>query len=556
MEDLTRYSYRPLTTANSIRMITLLPGIGHQQLNCTLKEVALDESPQYEAISYVWGDETTPASIVCDDFGHSLPITQNLAAALFRFRLVDQQRVLWADAICINQEDIAERGHQVRLMGEVYGKASGVLVWLGEEDENTELVSTCLHSSFIELTDTETRALKLFFERPWFHRAWTFQESVLAQSAQVHCGSYRFSKQLIHDAIQGLSWATEAGIVEPELDRNLRVSRVMMRPESSHAYDRSIGEFLMLRRGSQCKDPRDLVYSLLGVARGIEGIEPDYSRSMQDIFTSTTRRIITSTRSLSLLEEINTQNFDAALPSWVPDWREKKLETVFSRRLKDWAGAVDAGGGAQMAPFQQNRIKHTTQLSVRGLCADEIGDLVEGEDLDGFFGLFHGEKNDSTTSYSIELAFLRTMALDYYFYPDAHGSRKRKGRWKYNFEPQDPYDISYHNNYVDLFGENIKGQNLFRTKDGFMGLGPRRSQRGDLVCIICGVESPVLLRPSGNEYLFVGHCYVYGLMEGRALLCRARMKTKRSHSGHEDDGDVNWLWNPPVASEMQEFVLK
>jgi hypothetical protein len=555
MEDATRYSYSPLTTTDSIRIITLLPGVGHEQLKCTLDEVTFDESPQYEAISYVWGDEINPASIKCHDFGYSLPITQNLAAALFRFRLADQQRMIWVDAICINQEDITERGHQVRLMGKVYGKASGVLVWLGEEDENTELVSTCLHSSFIELTDAETLALKLFFERPWFHRAWTFQESVLAQFAQVHCGSYRFSKQLIYDAIRGLSWATEAGIVEPELDRNLRVSYVMMHPESSHSHDRSIGEFLMLRRGSQCKDPRDLVYSLLGVARGIEGIEPDYSRSMQDVFTSTARRIIISTRSLSLLGEINAQNFNAALPSWVPDWREKKLETVFSRRLKDWAGAVDAGGVAHMGPFQQDKKNHTTKLSVRGLRVDEIGDMVEGEDLDGFFGLFRGQKNDLTTYESIELAFLRTLSLDYYFYPDDDGRRRRGGRWKYNFKLRDFYDISHHNKYVDLFGENIKGQNLFRTKDGSMGLGPRRSHRGDLVCIICGVEPPVLLRPSGNEYLFVGYCYVYGLMDGRAL-SRARLKALENPHAYDVDGDENWLWNPPVASEMQKFVLK
>jgi len=71
-------------------------------------------------------------------------VTQNLAAALFRFRKADGECVLCADAICINQDDLIERGHQVRLMGRAYQEASRVLIWLGEEDGHTEFVFTCI----------------------------------------------------------------------------------------------------------------------------------------------------------------------------------------------------------------------------------------------------------------------------------------------------------------------------------------------------------------------------------------------------------------------------
>lgn len=100
MEAPTGYSYQPLSTANPIRIITLLPGSRREQLKCTLTKVALGEKPTYEAISYVWGDEANLTSIFCDKLGPSLPITQNLAAALFRFRRVDKPRALWADTVC------------------------------------------------------------------------------------------------------------------------------------------------------------------------------------------------------------------------------------------------------------------------------------------------------------------------------------------------------------------------------------------------------------------------------------------------------------------------
>lgn len=43
--------------------------------------------------------------------------------------------MLWADAICINQDDVQEKGHQVNMMGKIYTKAIGVIVWLGQDYE-------------------------------------------------------------------------------------------------------------------------------------------------------------------------------------------------------------------------------------------------------------------------------------------------------------------------------------------------------------------------------------------------------------------------------------
>jgi hypothetical protein len=89
-----RYIYLPFRNNNSIRLLTLFPSSDGPRLRCTLEETEFDYSPDYEAISYVWGDNQRLASIVCDSKGKELGITRNLEAALRRFRLSDKPRCL------------------------------------------------------------------------------------------------------------------------------------------------------------------------------------------------------------------------------------------------------------------------------------------------------------------------------------------------------------------------------------------------------------------------------------------------------------------------------
>jgi hypothetical protein len=102
----------------------------------------------YEALSYVWGTSASAGvnsirnvPIQCSN--HELLITTNLEQAIKHIRSKLSPIFLWADAICINQEDRKEREHQVTLMNQVYQKAKRVYIWLGEkvlwpQDENLE----------------------------------------------------------------------------------------------------------------------------------------------------------------------------------------------------------------------------------------------------------------------------------------------------------------------------------------------------------------------------------------------------------------------------------
>lgn len=112
--------------------------------NCCLK---------YTALSYVWGDqqETTPIHVN----GVETQITLNLEAALRHIRQPSCPAVLWVDALCINQEDQAEKNHQVEMMREIYSGAELVIAWLGVAGEDSDLAMELLGKKLEEWRPSE-----------------------------------------------------------------------------------------------------------------------------------------------------------------------------------------------------------------------------------------------------------------------------------------------------------------------------------------------------------------------------------------------------------------
>ena len=135
-----QYSYSGLpknSDSDTIRVIEILPGSGTDLVVCNIKHVQLTSNPHFEALSYDWGDPTPNRYVVCH--GRPLPVTTSLYPALHRLRDKSAARTLWADAICINQQDIDERNQKVRLMRQIYEKAERVTIWLGEEADKSQL---------------------------------------------------------------------------------------------------------------------------------------------------------------------------------------------------------------------------------------------------------------------------------------------------------------------------------------------------------------------------------------------------------------------------------
>jgi hypothetical protein len=109
-------------------------------IECRLVEYSLqdadNETHPYEALSYVWGDPKDPVPIKVGQ--DDLTVTRNLHAALLHLRYRYFERILWVDAICIDQENLRERGEQVQSMAKIYGSANRVVVWLGEATADSD----------------------------------------------------------------------------------------------------------------------------------------------------------------------------------------------------------------------------------------------------------------------------------------------------------------------------------------------------------------------------------------------------------------------------------
>ena len=134
---MNRFRYQPIKTEKDhIRVIELLPGNDDSMIECSIYEVSLTNHPPYETISYRWGGSETKLPIIVE--GHYFEVTENLYQALRFLRGSDEKRVLWADAICIDQTNIAEKNYQVQLMRDIYKNAQRTLIWLWRRNGGDE----------------------------------------------------------------------------------------------------------------------------------------------------------------------------------------------------------------------------------------------------------------------------------------------------------------------------------------------------------------------------------------------------------------------------------
>ena len=130
--------YPPLETSDSIRLISLLPGPFHSDLELALITYSPAEAPSYEALSYTWGDASSQITVLIN--GEPASIRTNLDIALRHLRDEEESRTLWVDAVCINQRDVLERSQQVNRMRYIYSGAQHTIIWMGEEGDDSDWV--------------------------------------------------------------------------------------------------------------------------------------------------------------------------------------------------------------------------------------------------------------------------------------------------------------------------------------------------------------------------------------------------------------------------------
>jgi hypothetical protein len=132
------FTWRPLDRSrHKIRVLDLDGGIDNSPLSGRLRHVFLDgsEEAHYETISYAWVDTSLVASILIEK--QCIHIPASAASALRSMRLANTSRTLWIDCICIDQEDTHEKGHQVGLLADIFGRSWRTLAFLGDDNDNT-----------------------------------------------------------------------------------------------------------------------------------------------------------------------------------------------------------------------------------------------------------------------------------------------------------------------------------------------------------------------------------------------------------------------------------
>lgn len=138
--------YKPLKHVFSFRLLEIQPRrLGHQLTTALIEAELGDSTPPYEALSYTWDTYTGNYNLICN--GGSLRITPNCRDALEWLRLPLESLLVWVDSICINQNSIPERNHQVRLIAQIYKQASQVIAWLGTGNDSSRFAFNMIHGA-------------------------------------------------------------------------------------------------------------------------------------------------------------------------------------------------------------------------------------------------------------------------------------------------------------------------------------------------------------------------------------------------------------------------
>ena len=181
------YTYSALPPGSFTRMIRLLPQKERSApIECQLFDYDLSETDSgkhlYEALSYTWGSGIKSQSILID--GSLLSVTENLHTALIYLQDHQLERVLWVDAVCINQKDEDEKAKQIPYMRAIYAQADRVMVWLGEPDDNEGNALDTIHhlaeykvlmlstSHSVLSSGVNYNAYLKLFRHDWFRRIW------------------------------------------------------------------------------------------------------------------------------------------------------------------------------------------------------------------------------------------------------------------------------------------------------------------------------------------------------------------------------------------------
>ncbi|KAI1179054.1 heterokaryon incompatibility protein-domain-containing protein [Nemania sp. FL0916] len=565
-----------------IRLMVIIPdieGANTDDINCILLPVRSSALPPYECLSYCWGEpETDAKTIFCN--GLPLRVSTQLLTALWCLRTaMKSPRVLWVDQICINQDDLEEKSAQVARMAEIFTRAERVLLFPGVDELQVHAIlfifdfcNSCAGTYWDEgLTafkrawlsrssndlyqlakiprpnDAEWVAVRALLSSSCFKRTWIIQELALAKEVRLvlvddevkfdleNKSGFGSFVTMLHDRCVklGNDYVGESLDVVRAMF-TVRSTRLLV-PDSSML---KLGNLLSVTRDFGFTDPRDKIYGLISIASDAEHLRilPDYTQSVQSVFTITARKIMTESKSLQLLLYCQTLQLDDSLPAWVPDWR--------THRLEQFPYPISASGSSSSRvsfkatlelPLSIRDVGDDFKLGLQGILVDIIttitSDPIDITDNDFYDENIYGHGTWWSRAYAAvgpvyeHTGETLSRALGRTRIADDEEPHLRDDRWSpYNVDEDEVLHLRKWPTTATQFhlvAPKIMQRTLFRsfftTSKKYMGLAPLTAREGDQVMLLPGADVPYVLRHvDGLEYSVVGQCYAHGIMFGEA----------------------------------------
>ncbi|CAH0044919.1 unnamed protein product [Clonostachys solani] len=625
------YEYTAITAPKTIRLIHISPETETDPVHFSLETSPLESAPDFEAISYCWGNDQGQHQVVCN--GKPLFMHKSLFEALSYFRFPDKPRVLWADAVCINQADPIEKSSQVLLMPHIYSQASRVLVWLGaavdpvfgsvpshtnltilqglqmlpgfDPENAADMAAKTQIMSYDALRlraegkpnilDHDWAPLVALLRRPWFRRKWVVQEVALAKEALLYVGGgveiqwLDIARLAFGMETLGLDKPWRLKLEEPKLDSDIEKTdtgkggSIEFRPVfitfhlisamymvQIYRHDATLVDGVMSTKFFDCTDPRDHVFSLLGLGGVGPTLRPDYEASVSDVFRRFSISMMIEGKSLKLLSLAPDRSLFHTpevqrledLPTWVPDLRLMRADVMASFTVRPQAFFAGGQGKPVLSVSDDERFLHCQGLlldspqrlatSLVEMLLEDIPEIRNSFETTGdpsperrerrfirwlesayqtAFGHDRACDPDLVPELEVANSFSRAMSCGTDFLRNRLSPEQVTTIWNFiqwklgpdaNKDEATERDSTIELNYSSTTRDSLlllsMGTKFCVTESGRFGQVPLNSKLGDRICVLVGGEVPFAVRPTGNgTYTLIGECYIDGIMDGEAL---------------------------------------